>query len=161
MSTKTASHQEQEKGLVNQPFVEDSLENEEELIQISDDVITHIVDLASREIQGVSLVESRSSFSELASYISKGKFIRGKSERDEPRRISVERGQKKGDVKIHISVEMEYGKDMYELAVKLRNHIKDAVEQMTRVHVRKVDVTIVGIRMAESTSAEAPELLAE
>lgn len=135
-------------------------EDEEELIQISDDVITHIVELAGREIAGVSLIESKSSFSELRNFISKGKFINRK-QGEEPRRISVERGAKKGDVKIQVSVEMEYGKDMYELAVRLRNHIKDAVEKMTRVTVKKVDVAIVGIRLSEDHKKNDQELLSE
>lgn len=134
-------------------------EEEGELIQISDDVITHIVELAGREIEGVSLIESKSSFSELRNFISKGKFISRKGE--EPRRISVERGAKKGDVKIQVSVEMEYGKDMYELAVRLRNHIKNAVEKMTRVTVKKVDVAIVGIRLKEEIESSDEKLLAE
>ncbi|MGF1571536.1 MAG: Asp23/Gls24 family envelope stress response protein [Sumerlaeia bacterium] len=160
MSVKQKDQDEKEEVVQSTSIIDlDEHEEEGELIQISDDVITHIVELAGREIQGVSLIESKSSFSELRNFISKGKFINRKGE--EPRRISVERGAKKGDVKIQVSVEMEYGKDMYELAVRLRNHIKDAVEKMTRVTVKKVDIAIVGIRQKEEMENVDEDLLAE
>jgi uncharacterized alkaline shock family protein YloU len=105
-------------------------------IQIGDDVIARIVEIATGEVEGVTL-ESRFALSDLIS----------RKDKESVKGILVEREEESGSVNVHISVRMAYGKDMYDLAVRLQKHIKQTVEKMTHVVVRKVDVRIVGIHV--------------
>jgi uncharacterized alkaline shock family protein YloU len=103
-------------------------------IQIGDDVIARIVEIATGEVEGISL-ESRFALSDLIS----------RKDKESVKGILVERDADSGAVTIHVSVRMAYGKDMYDLAVRVQKHIKQTVEKMTHVAVRKVDIRIVGI----------------
>jgi len=109
-------------------------------VQIGDDVIARIVAIAATEVEGITL-ESKFALSDL---------IGGRKEREQVKGIVVERGSDDSNrVRIQISVRMEYGRDMYDLALQLRNHVKATVEKMTRVSVNNVDIRIIGINVRE------------
>jgi len=113
-------------------------EKEGGLIQIGDDVVARIVEIATSEVEGVML-ESKFALSDLIS----------RKEKETVKGISIQRDEKSGSVKIAVSVRMIYGGDMYDLALRLRKHVKATVQKMTRVPVGSVDVRIVGIITAE------------
>ncbi len=128
-------------------------------IQIGDDVISRIVAYAIEEVDGVT----RDSKTSIAEKIGIADFIGRREARGEesPRRdreyekgILVERHPEKNSVGVTLSVRMDYGKDMYDLAVQLRDHVKSTVEKMTHVIVDRVDVRIVGINPREKKEAE-------
>lgn len=107
-------------------------------IQIGDDVIARIVDVAASEVEGVAL-DSKFALSDL---------IGGRKDSSQSvKGVSIEREAGNAAVAVIVSVKMEYGLDMYEAAVRLRKHIKTTVEKMTHVIVRRVDVRIVGIQV--------------
>ncbi len=112
-------------------------------IQIGDDVIARIVEIATGEVDGVTL-ESRFALSDLIS----------RKDKESVKGILVERDADSGTVTVHISVRMAYGKDMYDLALRLQKHIKHTVEKMTHVAVRKVDIRIVGIHVEREKEKE-------
>jgi len=112
-------------------------------IQIGDDVIARIVEIATGEVDGVTL-ESRFALSDLIS----------RKDKESVKGILIERDIDSGTVTVHISVRMAYGKDMYDLAVRLQKHIKHTVEKMTHVAVRKVDIRIVGIHVEREKEKE-------
>ncbi|MDK2971206.1 MAG: hypothetical protein PWP23_961 [Candidatus Sumerlaeota bacterium] len=104
------------------------------VIQIGDDVLARIVEIATGEVDGVSL-ESKFALSDLINLKDK-EAVKG---------ISIGRKEDDSSVNVTVSVRMGYGKDMYDLAMRLRKHVKATVEKMTHVIVRRVDVRIVGI----------------
>lgn len=120
-----------------------AVQSDEGQILIGDDVLSRIVEIAVSEVEGTSL-ETRFHLSSLIS----------RKERDASSSIQVNRKEGEKGVTISISVKMEFGEDMYELAIRLRNHIKNTVEKMTRVTVTKVDIKIVGIAIKEKHEAE-------
>ncbi|MCB2154037.1 Asp23/Gls24 family envelope stress response protein [bacterium] len=123
------------------PFVTD----QDGHIEISNDVIARIAGIATTEVDDVSL-ESKSALA---------KVLTGRKEPVQG--ILIERDPENNSVVITCSVRMAYGKDMYELAVRLRHHIKDTVEKMTRAIVSRVDIKIVGIILSEPHRREVEE----
>ncbi|MBX3730629.1 MAG: Asp23/Gls24 family envelope stress response protein [Candidatus Sumerlaeia bacterium] len=126
------------------PYAYAPASGEDGLIQIGDDVIARIVEIATGEVEGVSL-ESKFALADLINLKDK-EAVKG---------ISVHRNEEDGSVQIVVSVRMGYGRDMYDLALRLRRHVKDTVEKMTHVLVRRVDVRIVGIIVEKKAASEA------
>ena len=128
---------------------EQFLSSEGGLIQIGDDVIARIVEHATEEVDDVTL-ESKSKWTELLN--------RKDKEDQHVRGIVIDRDPDTASLKrIAVSVRMAYGRDMYDLALKLRRHIKSTVEKMTRVVVPQVDIRIVGITVAKGDKNEEVE----
>jgi len=132
-------------------------------VMIGDDVISRIVAFAIEDVKGVSR-DSRTSIAEkigIADFIGRRGEAKQAAE-EAPRRdreyekgILIERDPEKNSVGVTLSVRMDYGRDMYELAVDLRDHVKKTVENMTHVIVDRVDVRIVGINPREKDKKEA------
>ena len=127
-------------GELETPFLTDKAGH----IEISNDVIARIAGIATTEVDDVSL-ESKSA---LAKLMGRKEPVQG---------ILIERDPESNAVIITCSVRMAYGKDMYELAVRLRQHIKDTVEKMTRAIVSRVDIKIVGIILSEPHRREVED----
>jgi uncharacterized alkaline shock family protein YloU len=126
------------------PYAYAPASSEDGLIQIGDDVIARIVEIATGEVEGVSL-ESKFALADLINLKDK-EAVKG---------ISVQRNEEDGSVQVIVSVRMGYGRDMYDLALRLRRHVKDTIEKMTHVLVRRVDIRIVGIIVEKKAAAEA------
>jgi uncharacterized alkaline shock family protein YloU len=122
-------------------------------VQIGDDVIARIIEIATGEIEGVSL-ESKFALADLI----------GRKDKEPVKGITIERADD-ASVAVAVSVRMAYGKDMYDLAVRLQRHVKATVEKMTRVVVARIDVRIVGIIIERERPATAntplPEVVEE
>lgn len=125
--------------------------SEDGVIQIGDDVVARIVEIATSEVDGV-LLESKRALTDLI----------GRKDKEPVKGIGISRDEITGSVRIVVSVRMIYGNDMYDLGIKLRKHIKSTVQRMTRVPVGAVDVRIVGIMTAEQQRRhEASQAAAE
>lgn len=122
-------------------------------VQIGDDVIARIIEIATGEIEGVAL-ESKFALADLI----------GRKDKEPVKGITIERADD-GSVAVAVSVRMAYGKDMYDLAVRLQRHVKATVEKMTHVVVARIDVRIVGIIIERDRTAAAntplPEVVEE
>ncbi len=103
-------------------------------IDIANDVMARIVEIAVSEVEGVAL-HKEGFFSDLLN----------RKDKEQSKPIVIEKDAASNSVKVGLSVKMEYGHDMYELAMHLRKHIKATVEKMTRVSVQRVDIKIMGI----------------
>lgn len=120
-------------------------------IIIGDDVIAHIVDRAIQETEGVKL-DSKFALSDyLPSRERRKEHVKG---------ISVERDDATGSISITVSVRMAYGQDMYQVGVDLREHVRGAIQKMSRLIVSRVDIRIVGL-IAERDKNPAAEPPAE
>jgi uncharacterized alkaline shock family protein YloU len=110
-------------------------DREEGDIHIGDDVVAHIVERAILEKEGVRL-DSRFALAD---------YLPGRERKEHVKGISISRKAEDGSVDIAVSVRMAYGEDMYQLAVQTREHIREAVQKMSRVIVNRVDIRIVGL----------------
>lgn len=130
-------------------------------ISIGDDVISKIVALAVADIEGVKR-DARESIAEkfgIKDLIGRrpSDEIRKEREKEFEKGVVVDRDATRNSVTITVSVLMDYGRDMYELAIQLRNHIRATVEKMTRVVVDRVDVRIVGINVRDKADTGVQE----
>ena len=114
----------------------DSLEvstQSDENIKIADDVVASIAGVAVSEVQGVYSMAGG-----LSEIFSKKGLAKG---------IKVEVGEK--ETKIDVSIIVEYGVRIPDVAFEIQNRVKKAVETMTGLNVSSVNIHIQGINIAE------------
>ena len=116
--------------------LEDSLEvstQSDENIKIADDVVASIAGVAVSEVQGVYSMAGG-----ISEIFSKKGLAKG---------IKVEVGEK--ETKIDVSIIVEYGVRIPDVAFEIQNRVKKAVETMTGLNVSSVNINIQGINIAE------------
>lgn len=114
-------------------------------VQISDEVIAVVSSVASMEIDGV--IGMASSFtSGIAELMGKKSYSKGVK--------SVIEGD---DVKIIVSIIVKYGFKIQDVAWKVQQNVKVAVENMTSLNVTAVDVCVVGVERQDDKLEEKKE----
>lgn len=114
-------------------------------VQISDEVIAVVSSVASMEIEGV--IGMASSFSSgIAELMGKKTYSKG-----------VKSAIEGNDAKIVVSIIVKYGCKIQEVAWKVQQNVKEAVENMTGLNVTAVDVCVVGIENQPEKPAEKTE----
>ena len=114
--------------------------NEEELqetndgIQISNDVIAVIAGVAVSEVQGVSSMAG--SFAGGITEVLSGKKNLAKG-------IKVDKENE--NVKIDVNIIVEYGTRIPDIAFEIQNRVKTSVETMTGLKVEEVNVHVQGV----------------
>jgi len=106
-------------------------------IQINDDVIETIASLAAVEVDGIINIAGGSSLAEV--WGSKG-LRKG---------VSVTTDEANSYAVIDLEVNVEYGVDVYRAAHQLQRAVQNAVETMTGLRVKAVNVRISGIMLGE------------
>ncbi len=114
-------------------------------VQISDEVIAVVSSVASMEIEGVCGMASSFS-SGIAELMGKKTYSKG-----------VKSSIEGNDVKIIVSIIVKYGCKIQEVAWKVQQNVKEAVENMTSLNVTAVDVCVVGIDNQPEKAAEKTE----
>lgn len=109
-------------------------------LRISEDVIATIAKFAASEVNGVSAVKNNSS-------PIKGLFKNGLA-----RAINITLNDDIAVIDIHIVV--KYGLKIADVATKVQNGVKTAVQNMTSITVSKVNVFITGISFDDSNTAD-------
>jgi uncharacterized alkaline shock family protein YloU len=107
--------------------------NEMGNVNISEDVIVTISNIAANEIEGVAGVYSGIADALLEIFRGK-KFNKGKSVVLEEEKISVT-----------IIIDVEYGRIIPEVAKKVQENVKNAIESMTEREVNEVNVHVHGV----------------
>ncbi len=110
----------------------------EDNIQIADDVISIIAGKAVSEINGVAGMSG--GFAGGISEVLSGKKNLSKG-------IKVEKGEK--EAKIDVSIVVEYGVRIPDVAFEIQNRVKKAVETMTGIKVSSVNVNVQGVKTSE------------
>lgn len=109
-------------------------------VKISEDVIVTISNIAAREIEGVVGV-----YSGLADTISQkfrgNKFNKGVA-------VHIENGK----IFVALIVVIEYGNKISEVAYKVQENVKNAIESMTEKEVAEVNVHIHGVSVKHEKS---------
>lgn len=121
--------------------------NETGLIRISDDVVATIAGLAALETVGITAMSGG---------ISEGlaKRLSGKNVQ---KGIAVEVGQEEAIV--HLRVIVQYGTKIQEVCRELQYNVREAIENMTGLHVVEVNVKVEGVSFKEEEPEEAQKLL--
>lgn len=117
--------------------------NHDDSTRISDDVIATIAATVLSEIQGVASVPGG-----IVSGIL-GRKGAGKG-------IKVEASDQ--EVVIDVAVIMNYGTKIPEVAAQVQTKIREAVEEITGMYVRAVNVSVQGMRLPETVQPRVEEL---
>lgn len=107
-------------------------------ISIADDVVASIAGIAAIEVKGVSKLTGNIS-KELVSKLGKKNLANGV-------KIDIE----KGAVKVYISVELEYGNSIKKVSEEIQIKVKQAIENMTGLPVKVVNVVVSGIKLEKN-----------
>lgn len=106
-------------------------------VRIADDVVSAIIAYAAKEVDGVA---------GLAGNAGEG-FLKKAGMKRPAMGVKVE--MENGNVKADLSLIMDYGYNIPATCSKVQTRVKQAVENMTGLHVEDVNVRIAGIRMAD------------
>lgn len=106
-------------------------------VKISDDVIATIASLAASEIEGVSKM-SGSMAANLTEILGKKNFSKG---------VKVQLEEDTVEVDVFLSV--VYGSIIQEVAEKVQENVKKAIESMTEFKVMTVNVHVQGVTQPE------------
>lgn len=106
-------------------------------VKISDDVIATIASLAASEIEGVSKMTG-SMAANLTEILGKKKFSKGV-------KVQLE----EDTVEIDVFLSIVYGSIIQEVAEKVQENVKKAIESMTEFKVMTVNVHIQGVTQPE------------
>lgn len=106
-------------------------------VKISDDVIATIASLAASEIEGVSKMTG-SMAANLTEILGKKKFSKGV-------KVQLE----EDTVEIDVFLSIVYGSIIQEVAEKVQENVKKAIESMTEFKVMTVNVHVQGVTLPE------------
>ncbi len=114
-------------------------ENDIKGINISEEVVATIAGMAAQEVKGVASMNA-SGIGEVFGRKTKG--------------VKVQVGEK--DAVIDISLTVEYGSRIPDIAWEVQNKVKTQVETMTGLSVVAVNVHVQGVNMPKKKGSEAP-----
>ena|SRR5665647_527940 len=116
-------------------------------VKISDEVISIIASIAASEIDGVNAAAS-GFVDGISSLFTKKNYTKG---------IKVE--MKENDASIDMSITVDYGFKIQEVALKVQEKVKREVENMTGLNVKSVSIIVqnVVIPKEETEVAEVKE----
>lgn len=112
----------------------DAVEDTENGIEISNDVIAVIAGIAVSEVQGVASMAG--GFAGGISEVFSGKKNMAKG-------IKVDKTENKA--KIDVNIIVEYGTRIPDIAFEIQNRVKTSVENMTGIKVEEVNVHVQGV----------------
>ena len=119
------------------------------VVRIADDVVAIIAGVAASETEGVASM-SGGITEGLARRVSGKNFTKG---------VHVEVGSVEAAIDLRVIV--KYGVKIHEVARKLQENVKEAVETMTGLRVVEVNVKVEGVEFPENPSRSAKEKPAE
>ncbi|WP_346683828.1 Asp23/Gls24 family envelope stress response protein [Anaerostipes butyraticus] len=102
-------------------------------VKIADDVIAIIAALAATEVSGVARMYGNIT-NELVSKLGMKKLSKGV-------RVKIE----KDAIIVDLAIELEYGVSVPEISSKVQDRVKNAIENMTGLKVKEVNVRVAGV----------------
>ena len=102
-------------------------------VKIADDVIAIIAALAATEVSGVARMYGNIT-NELVSKLGMKKLSKGV-------RVKIE----KDAINVDLAIELEYGVSVPEISSKVQDRVKTAIENMTGLKVKEVNVRVAGV----------------
>ena len=123
------------KETINRPVSRIYESNTNGTVQIADDVVATIAGLAATEIDGVYAMSGNIT-NEIVGKLGVKNLSKGV-------KVVVE----EGEVFAELSITVEYGTDVVEVAKQVQNKVKAAIESMTGLTVSGVNVKIAGVNI--------------
>ncbi len=116
-------------------------------ITIADEVIATIAGIAASEVKDVTSMSGNLADG-IAGMLGKKNFAKG---------VKVEAGEK--EVIINLSVIVEYGCKIHEVAQQIQKNVREAVEEMTGLDVVEVNVHVLGVNTSKILKKETEEAI--
>jgi len=107
-------------------------------VQIADEVVAAIAGLAANEVKGVSTPAGNVT-NELASKLGKKNFTKGVKVLVNPDAVSVD-----------MALTLDYGYGIPETAKLVQEKVKLAIENMTGLQVKEVNIRIAGVNIVKA-----------
>lgn len=120
----------------------DNTINEYGSVKIADDVVAIIAELAAKEVKGI-IGMSGGIADSITEILGKKNPLKG---------IKVEMGEKETAIDLHVIV--EYGIRIPDIAWKVQENVKKAVETMTGLNVVEVNIHIQGVNIEKEVKEE-------
>lgn len=117
-------------------------ESDDNSVRIADDVVGVIAGIAAMEVEGVAGMAGGLA-SNMAEMLGKRSHAKG---------VRVQVGEK--ECAIDIFVVVEYGVRIPDVAQKVQEHVKQAVESMTGLNVVEVNIHVQGVSFHTDNRAE-------
>lgn len=111
----------------------EAFSNDSGRIEVNDEVVAFIATIEMVKVDGVITLSGRSSYSD----------YEGARSKDVEKGVVVK--TKENHCTVAVEINIRYGVNVYDTALKLQRAIKDAIENYTGLIVDKVDVTIRGM----------------
>ncbi|MEG0013636.1 MAG: Asp23/Gls24 family envelope stress response protein [Cellulosilyticaceae bacterium] len=118
-----------------------NLEEEIGQVQIADDVIAVIAEIAALEVEGIAGIGNNKQ--DLVHTIRGKKASKG---------IKVEVGV--GEVYIDVVATTKYGVKIQDVCLKVQEKVKNSIETMTGLSVKSVDVHVIGVCFEKDKQVE-------
>ena len=116
--------------------MKNTVKNELGRVEVSDAAIAEIAALAATRVPGVAGMGSGSRIEGLAEML--GVKAGGQG-------VAVEMGSR--DVSLKLFLILEFGADIADTALRVQEEVSEAVEKMSSLEVRAVDVVIQGVKL--------------
>lgn len=118
------------------------LETNEEVdqVQIADDVIAVVAEIATLEVDGI-----------VATTAGKGDFMQALSGKKRPKGVKVEVAE--DEVFIDLGVVVKYGAKIQKICKEAQEKVKNSVETMTGLNVVSVNIHVVGVHFDKEQEA--------
>ena len=111
-------------------------------VQIANDVVAIIAGLAATEVDGITSMAGNIS-NELMSKVGYRSLTKGV-------KVDIDNGQ----VKVELSLRMDYGHNIPSSCAKVHDKVKTSIENMTGLEVVNVNVRIAGVDMLKGKKNE-------
>lgn len=117
------------------------LENELGQVQIADDVIAVIAEIAALEVEGMAGVG-----------LGKPDIVNTIRGKKASKGIKVEVGE--GEVTIDVFVVIKYGVKIQDVCLKVQEKVKNSIETMTGLNVPTINVHVIGAQFEKTTRTQ-------
>lgn len=114
--------------------------HEMDQVQIADDVIAVIAEIATLEVSGI-----------VGTAVSKADFMQAISGKKKSKGVKVEVGD--GEVFIDIAVAVKYGTHIHKVCEEAQEKVKNSVETMTGLNVVSVNIHVVAVEFEKEQEA--------
>lgn len=120
-------------------------DNPEGTVSFATDVVATIAGLAANEVEGVaSMTSSNSAFADILSRKSSRNYTKG---------VKVDINDNL--VTVDVTIVVEYGSPVPDVAQNIQENVKKAIETMSGLDVRNVDVHVQGVSFERENQAAA------
>lgn len=117
-------------------------------IQIADEVIQVIAGLAASEIAGVADMSGTFAGGITESLLGRKNFSKG---------VRVNFGEEDKTCSIELSLMLDFGINIPDVCMLVQEHVKQAVESMTGLHVLSINVHVSAVALQSEKTKELPE----